>query len=126
EVLRGRTDARGLAAGCTFTLTDHPREDQRREYLVTAAHLHAESDEFDADPHRGAGAREFFRVSFSAIPKTQAFRPARLTPKPVISGPQTAIVAGSSAKEIVVDEHARVKVKFHWDRYSRGDDESSC
>lgn len=126
ELLRARTDARSLAAGYAFTLSGHPREDQNRKHLIVSVDLYAESDAYDADPHRGGAPRDLFRCAFTAIPFTQAFRPARTTPKPLISGPQTAIVAGSSAKEVVTDEHGRVKVKFHWDRDSAGDDNSSC
>ena len=42
-----------------------------------------------------------------------------------MEGPQTAIVA-TDGQEIVVDEHARVKVQFHWDRYGEKDVNSSC
>jgi type VI secretion system secreted protein VgrG len=33
---------------------------------------------------------------------------------------------GPSGEEVYTDEHARVKVKFHWDRYSKADENSSC
>ena len=37
EQTRGSGDARGLAVGGLFTLTEYPREDQNREYLITSA-----------------------------------------------------------------------------------------
>jgi hypothetical protein len=43
-----------------------------------------------------------------------------------IPGPQTAIVVGPSGEEIYTDEHGRVKVMFHWDRYCKADENSSC
>ncbi|KPW84336.1 Rhs element Vgr protein, partial [Pseudomonas syringae pv. cerasicola] len=46
--------------------------------------------------------------------------------KPGISGPQTAIVVGPPGEEIYTDEMGRVKVQFHWDRYGKFDDKSSC
>jgi type VI secretion system secreted protein VgrG len=52
------------------------------------------------------------------IPAKTPFRPARVTPRPVIEGPQTASVvcmAGAPAESIHTDEHGRCKVKFHWD-----------
>ena len=66
-----------------------------------------------------------FQNQFRCIPAETAFRPARVTPKPVVEGPQTAIVV-TDGQEIVVDEHARVKVQFHWDRYGKKDVNSSC
>ena len=54
------------------------------------------------------------------------FRPARVTPRPVIPGAQTAVVVGQSGEEIFTDDYGRVKVQFHWDRYSKADETSSC
>jgi type VI secretion system secreted protein VgrG len=54
------------------------------------------------------------------------FRSARLTPKPVVTGPQTALVVGPSGEEIYTDKYGRVKVQFHWDRYGKSDENSSC
>ncbi len=123
ETLHGQGGSRGVAAGCLFTLKGHARSDQNREYLVTGTSLHADAGEF-ATTTEGAG--EFFTCSFTAIDKTQQFRPARLTPKPSIQGPQTAFVAGPKGEEIYPDKYGRVKVQFHWDRYGKGEENSSC
>ena len=53
------------------------------------------------------------------MPSQQQFRPQRLTPKPVIQGPQTAVVVGPAGDEIYTDKYGRVKVQFHWDRYGQ-------
>jgi type VI secretion system secreted protein VgrG len=74
----------------------------------------------------GVAEGEFFTCNFTAMDKAQQFRPARVTPKPVVQGPQTAIVVGPSGEEIHTDEHARVKVHFHWDRHDKSDENSSC
>src|SRR6202044_3492652 len=52
--------------------------------------------------------------------------PPRITPKPMVQGPQTAIVCGKSGEEIWTDKYGRVMVKFHWDRHSNADENSSC
>jgi type VI secretion system secreted protein VgrG len=44
----------------------------------------------------------------------------------MVQGPQTAIVVGPSGDEIYTDKYGRVKVSFHWDRYSKSDENSSC
>ncbi|HEV2208983.1 MAG TPA: type VI secretion system tip protein TssI/VgrG [Verrucomicrobiae bacterium] len=123
ELVHGQASARWLAVGSTFKLKGHPRSDQNREYLVTSVHLQIDAGEFASGDQSG---RDFFSCSFSAIPKAQQFRPERLTPKPVIQGPQTAIVVGPPGDEIHTDEHARVKVHFHWDRHDQSDQNSSC
>ena len=49
-----------------------------------------------------------------------------MTPKPLIQGPQTAIVVGPKGEEIHTDKYGRIKVQFHWDRYGKADENSSC
>lgn len=122
EKLQGHATAKGLAPGHTFELKNHARADQNREYLVTGISIRAESGEYTSDDNE----TEHFACSFTAIDKAQQYRPARLTPKPIVQGPQTAIVVGPAGEEIHTDEHARVKVQFHWDRYGNMDENSSC
>jgi len=119
-------DVRGLAVGHTFEVPGHMLESQKqRKYLVTSATYYAESHESGFSGTAKSG-ESLFHVSAEVMDKTVGFRPARTTPKPTIAGPQTAIVAGPSGEEIHVDKHGRVKLQFHWDRASKGDDKSSC
>ncbi|HBH9340349.1 TPA: type VI secretion system tip protein VgrG, partial [Escherichia coli] len=55
----------------------------------------------------------------------RTWRP-RLQSKPKVDGPQSAIVTGPAGEEIFCDEHGRVRVKFHWDRYNPATEASSC
>ena len=43
-----------------------------------------------------------------------------------MQGPQTAVVVGPGGEEIWTDKYGRVKVQFHWDRYGKKDENSSC
>src|SRR5436190_6471644 len=101
EVVSGDARARGLAAGHTFKLKKHPRDDQNRDYLLTETSIRADAGEIDGE----GGAGEFFSCSFSAIEKKQQYRAPRLTPKPIIQGPQTAIVVGPGGEEIHTDKY---------------------
>ncbi|SDJ15118.1 type VI secretion system Vgr family protein [Variovorax sp. OV700] len=62
----------------------------------------------------------------TAIPVDVPFRPPRLTPRVVMPGPQSAIVVGPAGEEIHADDFGRVKVHFHWDRYDKSDEKSTC
>ncbi|MDH4240104.1 MAG: type VI secretion system tip protein VgrG [Phycisphaerae bacterium] len=124
EVVTAQSDVRGICTGCTFTLTEHPRDDQNRKYLITSANYSAHSDILQTGG--GGGIEAAYSCSFTAIDAKQQFRSLRITPKPSIPGPQTAIVVGPSGEEIYPDKYGRVKVKFHWDRYSKADENSSC
>ncbi len=123
EVARGDTDAHGLACGFTFELDNHPDPQQGREYLVTSANYSINSDAFGSG---GQGGDQAYTCQFTAIDTKQPFRPARITPKPIIQGLQTAIVVGKDGEEIWTDKYGRVKVKFHWDRYNPPDENASC
>lgn len=124
RVATAKSDVRGVCTGYTFNLTDHPRSDQNGECLITAANYTIRGDEFFS---ANAGGSEWdYSCSFTAIDSSQPFRSPRMTAKPSITGPQTAIVVGPSDEEIHTDKYGRVKVKFHWDRYSKADENSSC
>ncbi|MEE9129617.1 MAG: type VI secretion system tip protein TssI/VgrG [Phycisphaerales bacterium] len=124
EIVSSESDAWGICSGYTFKVTDHTREDQEREYLVMSTTIHFESDLYHSAAGGGGGV--FFQCQFSAMDSSQPFRPPRVTPKPVIQGPQTAVVVGKDGEEIWTEKHGRVKLQFHWDRYGESDEESSC
>ena len=122
EQVQADANVRGIAIGCLFTLTgDH--QDREREFLITSADHKIHSDDYTSST---GGAAEVYSDSFTAIPSRQPYRPARTTPKPIVQGPQTAVVVGPAGKEIHTDKYGRVKVMFYWDRYSKADENSSC
>ena len=122
QLLRGTSNGHSIEAGHLLKLSHHPRDDQNAEYLVTAMSIHAHNDSHES----GSGGSGGYDCSFSAIPSAQQFRPPRRTPKPFVQGPQTAVVVGPGGEEIFTDKYGRVKVQFHWDRYGKKDDKSSC
>lgn len=124
EQVQAQGNARGLAAGSLFELTDYPREDQNREYLIIAATHQIASEAYTSGEAEGTG--QDYTCSFTALHSKQPFRPARTTPKPMVQGPQTAVVVGPSGDEIHTDKYGRVKIQFHWDRYGKLDENSSC
>jgi type VI secretion system secreted protein VgrG len=65
------------------------------------------------------------QCKFTAIESKTQYRSPRVTRKPVVQGPQTAIVVGKAGEEIWTEEHGRVKVQFHWDREGKKDENSS-
>jgi type VI secretion system secreted protein VgrG len=124
QLLKGLTNGHGVATGHLLKLTNHPRDDQNAEYLITATSIHASV----GSPESGGDAGDY-RCEFSAIPSSQQFRPPRRTPKPFVQGPQTAVVVGPGGEEIYTDKYGRVKVQFHWDREAKKKDlkdKSSC
>jgi type VI secretion system secreted protein VgrG len=84
------------------------------------------SEEFETGGGGAGAGEQHFLVTFSSINSHEPFRAARTTAKPTINGPQTATVVGPAGEELWTDKYGRVKVQFHWDRYGRKDENSSC
>jgi type VI secretion system secreted protein VgrG len=114
------TNARAMAPGFLFNLGMHPRSDQNAEYVVVSAEYELRSGEHEASDTPAAE----YQCRFTALNTKHPFRAERITPKPVVQGPQTALVVGPG--EIHTDNYGRVKVHFYWDRKSQRDDKSSC
>ncbi|GKS88741.1 type VI secretion system tip protein VgrG [Acidovorax sp. SUPP2539] len=131
SIVRGQSRHRALAPGYTFTLENYPREDQNQQYLLTSLEYH-----FKENPQVSAAAPgpkgtpqeegSFQKFTLQAQPTTLPYTPARTTPKPKTTGPQTAVVVGPPGEEIWPDQYGRVKVQFHWDRVGAMDENSSC
>lgn len=109
--------------GYRFTLTDGPREDENREYLITRVHHRGTQPQMG---EAATGGSMGYSNTFQCIPFDVPYRPERKTPRPTIKGVQTAIVTGPGGEEVHTDEHGRVKVHFHWDRVGGMDEKSSC
>jgi type VI secretion system secreted protein VgrG len=122
ELAQGTTNARGLAVGHLFKLTGQQRETENCEHLVVRSHHELEYGEYEAMSGRGSN----YSCDFTVLKSREPFRPARITPKPIVQGPQTAVVVGPSGDEIYTDKYGRIKVQFHWDRYGKSDENSSC
>jgi type VI secretion system secreted protein VgrG len=122
ERAHAHSNARGLAAGRLFTLSGQPRADQNREYLILATDYSLCSNDYETGAAPGATCT----CELTALSSKQQFRPRRSTPQPVVKGPQTAVVVGPAGDEIYTDKYGRVKVQFHWDRYGKKNENSSC
>ncbi len=119
----GHTNARAFTSGALFTLAEHPRADQNKEYLIVFARLSITGHDVGSGT---ADAELTFSSDFDAIDSRLPFRTAPTTRKPVVEGPQTAMVVGKSGAEIWTDKYGRIKVQFHWDRDGKSDENSSC
>jgi type VI secretion system secreted protein VgrG len=122
EEIRADTNARGLYPGGLFALKEHPRSDQNRAYLVTSARYELVGDDYAT----GGGTPADMQCQFTAIGKEHSYRAPRYYDKPVVRGPQTAMVVGKAGEEIWTDKYGRVKLQFHWDRDGKEDENSSC
>ena len=128
DIILGQSDCPGIACGSKFSLSGHPRDDENAEYLIVGVTYQCTAEAYKTTGGQGQGnpQEKRFMCDFTAIPASSVFRPARITEKPRIQGPQTAIVVGKAGEEILTDEFGRIKVQFHWDRYSPANENSPC
>lgn len=122
DIIHAQSNIRAVKPGRVFVLQNHPRRQENAMYLC----ISAQYDIQVAGYSTGTDRQDHFRVSFTALPIATQYRKKRDTPKPKTYGPQTAKVVGPAGEEIWTDQYARVKVQFHWDRYGKSDENSSC
>ncbi len=123
----GSSVCRAFTTGYKFDLTDHYQDSMNTSYVLREIqHIASTGGSYSTSTH---GSGDTYSNHFTCIPASVPFRPARLTPKPFVQGPQTAIVIGKSddpesseddgggdGEEIWVDNYGRVIVRFPWDR----------
>ena len=121
---QGQSNITTLAPGRIFKLQGHMRSDLDQRWIARRVRHIADCPEREIETPAKVGPPylNHFECSLEDVP----LRPAQLTPKPRVFGPQTAIVTGPAGKEIHTDEFGRVKVLFHWDRLNPPDETSSC
>jgi type VI secretion system secreted protein VgrG len=125
-VAHGSSVCRAFTSGYKFDLVDHYQDSMNASYVLTEIqHIASVGETYSGS----GGGNDNYSNHFTCIPETVPFRPARLTPKPFVQGPQTAVVVGKSSdvgdgddggggdgEEIWVDKYGRVIVLFPWDR----------
>jgi type VI secretion system secreted protein VgrG len=123
RVASAQSDARGITCGSTFKIEGLPDKTQDGEYLVLSTNIFIEEG---VQIGGEDGSEGHFSCDFQVMPTADTYRAPRLTPKPMVYGPQTAMVVGPSGEPIYTDKYGRVKVQFHWDRLGQRNDKSSC
>ena len=123
-VISGAGTCRGLMSGYSFELKNHYRNDQNANYVVAEVRHFATAGQ----SYTSAGTEfgENYSNHLVCVPVSTPYRPARITPKPFVQGPQPALVVGKSGEEIWVDQYGRVIVQFYWDRLGEKNENSSC
>ncbi len=124
----GEGDAFEVMSGDKLTLAKHPLDALNRDYLlVGTTHV------FASESYRSGDTEDhILEVHMEAIPFDVRWRAPRVTPRPLVGGPQTARVVGPlkdpgpTDDTIHTDQYGRVKVQFFWDRDGKWLQNSSC
>lgn len=122
NTVSGRSACSQFVAGGKFTLAKHESDVEEGSYIL----LEVTHEVVDDTQTTGSGGGESYRNRFVCVPADVVIRPAPMHKRPVMPGPQTAVVVGPEGEEIYMDELGRIKVQFHWDREGQRDENSSC
>jgi len=122
DVVDGSGMCSTFSPGCKFKLAEHDFAGEKKAYVITSIRHSG----VDKSYITGPDSEQRYENVFTCIPDTVLFRPTRRTPRPVVHGPQTAVVVGPKGEEIYTDKYGRVKVQFFWDRQGKKDENSSC
>jgi type VI secretion system secreted protein VgrG len=119
--IEGTSNCRNFVSGHRLDLERHFNADG--PYVLTRVEHDAH---LQGNYRSGETTAFYYQNRFTCIPAALPFRPIRVTPKPTVTGTQTAVVVGPPGEEIFTDKYGRVKVQFHWDRQGKNDVDSSC
>ncbi|ROS06054.1 type VI secretion system secreted protein VgrG, partial [Enterobacter sp. BIGb0359] len=120
---QGESNCAALRPGYSFPMTEHPNATLNIAWqVVGVVHVGRQPQALEEE---GGGEPTTLNNTFDAIKAASTWRP-QLSHKPMVDGPQIAIVTGPAGEEIYCDKYGRIKVQFPWDRYGASDDQSSC
>jgi type VI secretion system secreted protein VgrG len=105
-------DCVSCVPGALVTLDDKSDSGFGGEYLALRCTHTFHSQSYRTRQQSGGGPA--YEGRYELIKSDNTYAPARLTPKAVIHGPQTAKVVGEG--DIDVDKYGRILVRFHWDQ----------
>jgi type VI secretion system secreted protein VgrG len=106
--------APSLVPGGLVSLERHPRGAENVEFLVLRCRHKYQEQSYRTAGAQGTGLP--YTGTYEFLPSDTRFRPPVVTPRPIVHGPQTAVVTGQKGEEIDVDKYGRILVRFHWDR----------
>jgi type VI secretion system secreted protein VgrG len=119
EVARGHSDVRALGAGYRVDIVNHHDHRSAGQFLITqVSHKGIQSPSYVSEEF----VPSHYQNRFEGIPANVVFRPPIKTAKPLVQGPQTALVVDeqpSPKDEIWPDKFGRVRVRFPWDRQKK-------
>jgi type VI secretion system secreted protein VgrG len=134
RMLRVEGDCIRLSPGKKVVVEDATHDEANGEWVVVAVTHEQErlvtGEQVTSEQAReGEGRASVYLMRALLLPADVKYRLEAVTRRPLIDGPQTAIVVapeGAQAEEIHTDKWGRCKVKFHWDLAPPMDDKASC
>jgi type VI secretion system secreted protein VgrG len=126
QSIQANSNIHSLAVGKKFKLlSDEAIADNRKNFFI-AEIIHEAFESSYLNDAKKEENKPKYQNQCVCFPEGSIYRPPTITRKPRIDGVQTAVVVGKSGDEIYTDKYGRIKLQFHWDRYGKKNEASSC
>src|SRR5262249_28447755 len=103
DVVAGASRCCTFTPGGKFCVENHDvASEAGKTYVVPSIHHWGGDASYEANGRPSESSN-----TLTCIPAAVTFRPARVTPKPSVQGPQTAVVVGPKGEEIYTDKYGR-------------------
>ena len=122
RLFSGASNCRGFVPGFRIQVDARDSDLSKQYVLLSVEETVLQSPSYVSDQAESGG----YNNRFTCVPFGTVYRPRRVTPKPLISGPQTAVVTVKKNEESWLDKYGRVRVQFHWDRLGESNEKSTC
>jgi type VI secretion system secreted protein VgrG len=130
----GESNVVGMAAGHSVAIDDFLPDGAAAPFLVTrVTHRGVMHEVIPVELREESAEAERYRNRFECVAMTRltpdrreqplSWRPRRVTERPRIHGAHSAVVSGDpndASREVYLDEHGRIRVRFHWDGQRHG------
>lgn len=103
--VEAKSNCSSFYAGGVFNLTNHTAK-ENGSYLITSVQHNAEEHSYFVN----SKTTSKYTNEFKCIPSNVRYRPGLVHPKPVMSGPQSAVVIDRNDP----DDMDRIKIRFPW------------
>ena len=107
KIFKAAGNAVSCCPGTMIHLDKHEETSFNQEYLTLRSSHSYQSEFYIAE---SGEKRPRYEGSYEFLASTIPYRAPQTTPKPIVYGPQTAVVDSE------VDEQCRIKVLFYWER----------
>lgn len=129
QKVSGKSRALGLGLAMGFELHEHPTDELNGRYIVTEI-IHegtcVDVGLTEEELMRWVEKKPRYENRFICVSESTVLLPEIDKHKKRMRGPTTALVCGPNQGQVHVDDHGRVRLRFHWDRDTPGQSPGSC
>jgi len=123
NIIMASSTCSSFYAGGAFTISKHALKSEKGKYVIKSISHFIKDTSYITN---NANDMTAYSNKLICFPANIHFRPGIAHRRPVMKGPQTAVVVGPKNEEIYTDDLGRIKIQFIWDREGLKNESSTC